>query len=60
MREGDHVLLEDIDVKLSDWAKDFLQMYWEKADLEHPDLSDSEKAELAKKMAVGAEVRQHW
>lgn len=34
---------------MGDWAKDLLQIYWDKVDIDNPDLTDEEREEILQK-----------
>lgn len=57
-KEGDNTLLEDVDARLGDWAKDLLSIYWDKVDIDNADLTPEEKEDLVAKGAVAESKRQ--
>jgi len=58
-RQDDNTLLEDLDHQMSDWAQDLLSHYWEKVDLENPELSEKDKVRLSKDGMAAAAARSN-
>eukprot|EP01127_Copromyxa_protea_P008790 TRINITY_DN2021_c0_g1_i1.p1 TRINITY_DN2021_c0_g1~~TRINITY_DN2021_c0_g1_i1.p1 ORF type:complete len:404 (-),score=107.54 TRINITY_DN2021_c0_g1_i1:138-1349(-) len=53
----ENTILEDLDREVSDWAKDLLGMYWDKIDMNNPELTAEDKEDLRQKQAAGLEQR---